>query len=111
MRGYDQESRIYYTEYDIASPVTNDMGIRIIMTLSLIVGWIFQNGGYEGAFLHGDFEDEEGTVYMKVPEGFDKYFTGENTVLMLLKTIYEEYSQGLLEVASEGNEIPWIQEK
>jgi hypothetical protein len=41
----------------------------------------------KGAFLHGDFEDGK-NVYMKVPEGFEKYYYPLDYVLLLLQTIY-----------------------
>jgi hypothetical protein len=39
-----------------------------------------------GAFLHGEFKTGE-TLFMKIPEGFAKYYP-VGCVLMLLKTIY-----------------------
>ena len=40
----------------------------------------------KGAFLNGEFHDGE-EIYMKVPQGFEKY-DEDNVVLKLNKTIY-----------------------
>ena len=60
----------------------NDITIRIVLVLMLMAGWVGQILDVKDAFLHGDFEDEE-QVYIEVPQGFDKYYNPENTVLLL----------------------------
>ena len=39
-RGYEKVEGLHYDAANIASPVTNDMIIRIIMVLTMVVGWI-----------------------------------------------------------------------
>ena len=40
-----------------------------------------------GAFLMGDFEDDDEEIYMEIPKGFKKKYALDK-VLRLLKTIY-----------------------
>ena len=86
-RGFEQVNGIHFNQENIASPVTNDMSIRIVMVLALMAGWISQILDVKGAFLHGEFEEGEEPIYMEVPQGFEKYY-GPDVVLLLLKTIY-----------------------
>jgi hypothetical protein len=41
----------------------------------------------KGAFLNGDFNNGE-SIYMEVPQGFEKYYDPLYYVLLLLQTIY-----------------------
>ena len=92
-RGFEQIEGLHYDGASIAAPVTNDMSIRIIMVLALMAGWASKIVDVKGAFLRGEFEDGAEPVYLKVPEGFEKFYP-KNVVLMLLRTIY-----GLCEAA------------
>ena len=92
-RGFEQVEGVHYDGASIAAPVTNDMSIRIIMVLALMAGWASKIVDVKGAFLRGEFEDGAEPVYLKVPEGFEKFYP-KNVVLMLLRTIY-----GLCEAA------------
>jgi Reverse transcriptase (RNA-dependent DNA polymerase) len=47
----------------------------------------------QGAFLHGDFDDGE-VIYMKVPQGFERFYDMKQFVLRLLHTLY-----GLIQAA------------
>ena len=92
-RGYEQEAGVYYDPDNIASPVTNDMPIRIMMVLALMASWISWITDVKGAFLHGEFEENDEPVCMEIPEGFEKHYAGKGNkigdiVLMLMKTIY-----------------------
>jgi len=71
-RGYEQEAGVHYDPDNIASPVTNDMSIRIMMVLALMASWISWITDVKGAFLHGEFEENDEPVYMEIPEGFEK---------------------------------------
>ena len=70
----------------IASPVANETTIRIVLILMVMAGWHAEMLDVKGAFLYGKFEDE-GKVYIEVPQGFEKFYGGEK-VLLLQKTIY-----------------------
>jgi hypothetical protein len=49
--------------------------------------WVGEIMDVKGAFLHGNF-DEGKNIYMKVPEGFEKYYDPMYYVLLLLQTLY-----------------------
>jgi len=85
-RDYEQIDGEHYDGTSIASPVTNDATIRITIVLMLLATWSAQIFDVEGAFLHGNLDDDE-KIYMEIPEGFqDKYCV--NCVLLLLRTLY-----------------------
>ena len=86
VRGFKQIDGEHYDSSSIASPVTNDATVRILMTLMIITNWFATGDDIEGAFLHGTFEDDK-VIYMKVPHRFEKHYK-ENEVLKLEKTIY-----------------------
>ena len=53
VRGYEQVEGIHYKGDDIASPVANEMTIRIVMTLAIMAGWYCALLDVVGAFLNG----------------------------------------------------------
>ena len=57
------------------------------MELIIIYGWENELIDVKGAFLCGNFNREQ-PIYMKVPEGLEKYYPA-SVCLLLLKTIYE----------------------
>ena len=69
-RGFQQVERVHYDAADIASTVTNNMSIRIVMVLTLTAGWIAEVVDVKGAFLHGEFVEVTELVYMAVSKGF-----------------------------------------
>ena len=73
-RGYEQVERFQYDRPTIALPVTNYMSICIIMVLALITGWVGNIVDMNGAFLHGEFEEDAEPIYMGVPEVFEKMY-------------------------------------
>ena len=85
-RGFKQIDGVDYNEHSRSSPVVNEITILMIFVLIIMANWWAELLDIKGAFLHGDFEPGE-KVYMKVPEGFEKWYPG-NVVLLLLKTIY-----------------------
>jgi hypothetical protein len=64
-RGYEQADGLHYDSHNISAPVTNDVTIRIVLTLMIMAAWIGEILDVKGAFLHSDF-DEGKNVYMKV---------------------------------------------
>ena len=72
-RGFEQVDGEHFKSNSIASPVTNNITICIVLVLMLLAGWHGELIDIKGAFLHGDFEDGE-KLYMEVPEGFDKFY-------------------------------------
>jgi hypothetical protein len=76
----------HYDLNSIAATVTSDMTIRIVLTLLLLAKWYAKLIDIKGAFLHGEFEEEE-TLYTEILEGFEQcYHAG--FIWMLLRTIY-----------------------
>ena len=92
-RGFEQIDGMHYDGSSVASPVTNELSIRMMMCLALMCGWITRIVDVKGAFLRGEFEEGSEPVYMEVPEGFEKYYP-PNWILKLQKTLY-----GLTEAA------------
>jgi hypothetical protein len=58
-RGYEQVEGIHYNGNDIASPVANEMTVRIVMTLPIMAGWYCALLDVVGAFLNGRFDNDE----------------------------------------------------
>ena len=87
-RGYDQAEGMHYNAANIVLSVTNYMCICIFMVVTLMAGHIAKILDMKGAFLHGEFDEVEETMYMAVPEGFELIHQS-NMVLVMLKTIYE----------------------
>lgn len=85
-RGYKQVDGQHYDSSSISSPVTNDITIRIILLLMIMMRGDGRVCDVQGAFLHGKFHDNE-EIYMRIPEGFEKYY-GKDEVLLLNRTIY-----------------------
>ena len=94
-RGYEQAEGLHYNAANIVLLVTNDMCIRVFMVVSMMAGHIAKIVDMKGAFLHGEFDEVEETMYMVVREGFEGIYQ-INMELMMLKTIY-----GLKNVARE----------
>ena len=84
--GYEQVDGEYYDQHSIAAPVVDDMTIHAILVLTWMAGWIHQLVDVKGAFPHGEFKEKH-KMYMKVPQGFDKWY-GRGVVLLVLKAIY-----------------------
>ena len=93
MRGYEQEEGVHYDGSTTAAPVTNDVSIRMMLTLALMAGWIGHIVDVKGAFLHGEFENGE-QIYTKIPQGFERHWDPSKYVWLLTKTTY-----GLIQAA------------
>ena len=78
---------MHYNEANVASPVTNEMSIKILMILALMVSWEAKILHVKGAFLHEQPEEEYEACYMEVPQGFEKHYKN-HVVLMLLRSLY-----------------------
>jgi Reverse transcriptase (RNA-dependent DNA polymerase) len=75
-RGFLQEDGVHYDSDSTAAPVTNETTIKIILTLMTMADWNAQLIDVKGAFLKGQFVEDE-SLYLRVPEGFeDKYEKG-----------------------------------
>jgi hypothetical protein len=85
-RGFEQVPGIHYDPKSIAAPVVSMMTIRIVFVLMIMAGWTGHVLDVRGAFLKGNFGDNE-TLYLHVPQGMEKWYTGD-VVLLLHKTLY-----------------------
>jgi hypothetical protein len=85
-RGFKQVDGEHFDGASISSPVTNDTTIRIAFVLMIMMQGNGKLCDVKGAFLHGEFEDNE-VIYIHVPEGFEKHYQ-KGEVLRLNKTIY-----------------------
>jgi glutamine synthetase type III len=56
-RGYEQIDGIHYDSHNISVPVTNDVTIRVVLTLMIMADWVGEILDVKGAFLHGDFKE------------------------------------------------------
>jgi hypothetical protein len=85
-RGFEQVDGEHYDINTKSSPGTSLVTIRIVMMLIVMTSWAAHLIDVHGAFLKGKFPDGE-IVYMKVPQGFEKFYP-KNVALLVLRTIY-----------------------
>ncbi len=91
--GYSQIPGVDYT--DNFAPVINDVTLRVLLVMCLVLGYSTQVIDVETAFLHGILEEE---IYMKPPSGYTEC-TGEDVAgkcLLLGKSLY-----GLVQAARQ----------
>lgn len=67
--------------FDTFAPVTNWMTIRLLLTLSMILGLASRQVDYTAAFIHAPIEED---VFVEMPRGF----TEPGKVLKLKKSLY-----------------------
>ena len=60
----------------------------------IMAGWVARVADVKGAFLLGEFDENDQQIYIKLPKGFQKFYP-KNSVLLLKRTLY-----GLKQVAS-----------
>ena len=86
-RGYEQADGFNYDRANIASSVTNDISIKIVLVLARMAAWKTNIIDVKGELLHGGFTEKEEPVYMEIPHIFKNYLEKYH-VLLLLKTLY-----------------------
>ena len=70
-RGFEQREGEHFDITDIASPVVNDITIRVVLVLMLMLNLCGHLMDVKGAFLNGKFRNGE-VLYIYVPEGFEE---------------------------------------
>jgi hypothetical protein len=85
-RGFKQVEGQHYDGTTISSLVTNSATIWIMLTLMVMADMLAHVVDIKGAFLHGEFEDEE-VIHMKDLQGCEKHFP-EGSVILLKKCLY-----------------------
>ena len=78
---------MHYKKNNISSPVTNEVTIRVVLVLILVMQLLAGVLDVKGAFLQGEFDDDEEQIYMTVPDGMEEYY-GQDVLLKLLAPIY-----------------------
>ena len=85
-RGFKQAHGKSFEYHDISSPVVHDITVHIVLTILLMSGWAAHIVDVNGAFLLGEFRENE-HIYMKVPKGFERFYSPD-VLLYLRKTLY-----------------------
>ena len=76
--GYAQVSGEQYLPDSISAPVTNGQSARTLMTLYCMnPDWTAFIVDVEGAFLQGRFNADEKPIFIRVPEGFERWYPGD----------------------------------
>ena len=91
-RGFEQVDGLHVDHNTKSAPVISHATVMIMLILITMRGWYAHMLDVNGAFLLGTFDRGE-EIYMEVPEGM-KHHYNDNTVLLLLKTLY-----GLIQAA------------
>ena len=85
-RGFKQTHGKSFEYHNISSPVVHDITVRIVLTILLMSSWAAHIVDVNGAFLLGEFRENE-HIYMKVPKGFERFYSSD-VLLYLCKTIW-----------------------
>jgi len=85
--GFKQKEGKHYKKDSISSPVTNEVTIRIVLVIILVLRLLAGVLDVKGAFLQGEFDKDEADIYMHVPDGLEDHY-GDNVLLKLLAPIY-----------------------
>jgi hypothetical protein len=86
-RGFEQNEGEHYMQEFISAPVVNDVTIRIVWVLIILLQFSTWLMDVHGAFLLGRFSNGE-KLYMKVPQGMEGHYNPSMYYLLLLRTIY-----------------------
>ena len=84
--GFKQTHGKSFEYHDISSPIVHDITVRIVLTILLMSGWAAHIVDVNGAYLLGEFRENE-HIYMKVPKGFERFYSSD-VLLYLRKTLY-----------------------
>eukprot|EP00957_Ditylum_brightwellii_P135832 10360755-Ditylum_brightwellii.AAC.1 len=56
-RGFEQVDGLHYDGQDLSAPVVNDMAMRIVFVMIILVAWTAELLDVKGAFLNGRFQN------------------------------------------------------
>ena len=71
---FQAERRSAFQENSISSPVTNEVTIRIVLVIIIVLQLLAGVLDVKGAFLHGEFDSDEEQIHMTVPDGLEEYY-------------------------------------
>jgi hypothetical protein len=75
----------------------------MMFVLAIMAGHSIHVVDVQGAFLNGEFENDE-KIYMVIPKGFERFYDPETTILLLVRTLY-----GLIQAAvAFGATSSWL---
>ena len=85
-RAFKQTHGKSFVYHNTSSPVVHDIIVHIVLTMFLMSGWAAHIVDVNGAFLLGEFKEND-HIYMKIPKGFEKFYCLD-VLLYLQKTLY-----------------------
>ena len=109
-RGFKQTYGKSFVYHNISSPVVHDITEHVVLTMLLMSGWVAHIVDVNGAFLLGEFKENE-HIYMKILKGFEK-FDSSDVLLYLQKTLYGvKCCKSILATVAQNYEFYGIQMK
>ena len=84
--GFKQIEGVNFDKDDIAAPVTNEVTMRVLMVIILVLQLYSGLIDVKGAFLQGEFGKGEKELYIEAPQGLEKHYP-KNVYLKLLAPI------------------------
>ncbi len=64
----------------ISSPVTSNISFRTVLTIMAVAGYEARVINVKAAFLKGELKNDE-EIYIKIPEGFKKFYPKQDSWL------------------------------
>ena len=83
-RGFKQIDGKHYDSSNTSSPTVSEVSIRVILTLALMANWAIHVVDIQGAYLHGEFNDDE-NLFMEIKCGRD--------LELLIKTGVDDFTK------------------
>ena len=84
--GWVQNDGENYDSDNTSAPVANEITLRVVLAIMLIIRVLGKCFDVKGDFLHGEFSNEK-PMFIEVPKGWEKFYP-KNFVLELLATLY-----------------------
>ena len=72
--GFKQKEGVHFKKNSISSPVTNEVTIRIVLVIILVMQLLAGVLEVKGAFLQGEFDSDEEQTHLTVPDGLEDYY-------------------------------------
>ena len=72
--GYEKFYGVHYDSDNMASPVTNDRGTKIVLVSAMMAAQTTNILDIIGLFLRGDFTENEEPIQVDIPQEFENVF-------------------------------------